>query len=291
VEVPEQVGVRDFSPSGEERMSLEMMKRRFSASVMAQVERTMSRNDKNKSGLLESDEIARSRWSNPTWQESDRDQDGKLSQLELAYRYEDREEAARKKLEARRSTGNRATSNRSTTNRGRIVSSRTRPRNYASARASRTDSETSNERTGFNSGSDSAYLRYAEGLMKSYDKDKDGRLSKTELEEMRRPPKNADADRDGFVDKLEMIASVKQRSGVGGNSSHTSASAEKLRRRASGAAFNQSDTVFGGKDLNGDRQLQMVEFSEDWSDDVVNEFEEKDSNGDGVITEAEWQAK
>ena len=84
VEPPERLGVPDFSPSGEERMTLDMMKRKFSSSVMSQVERTMSRNDKNKTGILEPEEIARSRWSNPTWQESDTNKDKKLSRLELA---------------------------------------------------------------------------------------------------------------------------------------------------------------------------------------------------------------
>ena len=75
IDPPERLGVPDFSPSGEERMTVDMMKRKFSASVMSQVERTMTRNDKNKSGLLETDEIAKSRWSNPTWQESDTNKD------------------------------------------------------------------------------------------------------------------------------------------------------------------------------------------------------------------------
>ena len=295
VDPPERVGVSDFSPSGEERMTVEMMKRKFSASVMSQVERTMSRNDKNKSGMLEGDEIARSRWSNPTWQESDTNKDGKLTRLELAYRYKNREDAAKKKIAVPPTSKTRTFSNSSSSNRsGRFSSGRsgrsqstTRSSGRSSnPRSSSTRSTSSANRRGFNSGND-AYKRYAEGLLKGYDKDKDGRLSKKELKEMRRPPKNADKNKDGYVDKAELIASVEERSGV--KKSGSNASADKLRRPTN-KAYNQSDTVFGGKDLNNDRQLQMAEFSDKWNAEVVKEFNEKDSNGDGVITENEWKS-
>jgi Ca2+-binding EF-hand superfamily protein len=58
-----------------------------------------------------------------------------------------------------------------------------------------------------------AYKRYAEGLIKSYDKNKDGLLSKEELKNMRSPPKDADKNLDGYVDKHELIDSVMNRSG------------------------------------------------------------------------------
>lgn len=290
VDPPERFGVRDFSPSGEERMTLDMMKRKFSASVMSQVEQTMKRNDKDKSGILDVNEIARSRWSNPTWQESDTNNDQKLSRVELAYRYQGREDLSKKKASIRSSTRSpqsassirgRSTS-KSSTSRSKSVSSL---RGYKSSTPRRSSSKTSSKtRRGFNSGSD-AYKRYAEGLLKSYDDDKDGRLSKTELKDMNRPPKKADKNRDGYVDKAELIASVQERSGVSSDSKAT----EKLRRRSSKANYNESDSVFGGKDVNGDRQLQMFEFSQEWDDETVKEFEEKDHNGDGVITEAEWK--
>jgi hypothetical protein len=35
----------------------------------------------------------------------------------------------------------------------------------------------------------------------------------------------------------------------------------------------------------------MHEFSTEWDDKKVEEFYEKDKNGDGVITAKEWSAK
>ena len=129
--------------------------------------------------------------------------------------------------------------------------------------------------------------------MKNYDKNGDGKLDKKEIKEMRRPPKDADKNRDGYVDLTELIASYEKGSGVkkkdDKSESKTNSRAEKLRRTAKNKNFNQDDSIFGGKDVNSDRQLQMAEFSDEWNDDVVAEFREKDTNGDGVITEAEWK--
>ena len=296
VEAPDRLGIADFSPSGEERMTLDMMKRKFSASVMSQVEQTMKRNDKDKSGNLDVNEIARSRWSNPTWQESDTNNDQKLTRLELAYRYQGREEKAKQKTSSRASSKKSTSSTSSSL--GRNSASNRNRSNYSSRssrasslrRTSSSSSSKSKTRRGFNSGND-AYKRYAEGLLKSYDDDKDGRLSKTELKDMKRPPKNADKNRDGYVDKSELVSSVQERSGTSADkdSASNSKATDKLRR-SSKSKHNENDTIFGGKDTNGDRQLQMVEFSQEWDDEIVKEFEEKDLNGDGVITEAEWKA-
>ena len=52
------------------------------------------------------------------------------------------------------------------------------------------------------------YEKYAESLIKNYDKDKDGKLNKEEINKMRRPPAEADVDNDGFVTKEELVGSV-----------------------------------------------------------------------------------
>ena len=117
------------------------------------------------------------------------------------------------------------------------------------------------------------------------------------MSEMRRPVKDADTNKDGFVDQNELVASVTKRSGGGGESppqtaskSNSSSRSKALdsKRRKKQKSYNSADTIFGGKDTNNDGQLQMVEFSDEWDEGKVEEFKEKDRNGDGVITEKEW---
>lgn len=309
--------VPDFSPSGEERMSLAAMKRKFSASVMSQVERTFTRYDKDKNGLIDGTEQTRTRWTNPSASESDTNSDGSLSMLEMAYRYKNREdEALNKGGKPRTSSVNRSSrspkSAQEATEKYKYVSGRSsRSSSTKSSRTSRSTrsgrgnpirSESSSARlakSGFSSGND-AYRRYADGLIKNYDKDGDKRLSKEEVKEMRRPLKNADTNKDGYIDKNEMVASVTRRSGGDSKadtskeakSSSKSRSKSKVldsKRRSASKAYNSGDSIFGGKDINSDRQLQMYEFASDWDDKTVDEFKTKDLNDDGVITEEEWK--
>lgn len=70
----------------------------------------------------------------------------------------------------------------------------------------------------FKSDSD-AYERYAKGLIKNYDKDKDQKLSTDELKRMRRPPVNADMNGDGYVDTSELAEAVKRKSNAPINAS------------------------------------------------------------------------
>lgn len=305
----EPAGIRDFSPTGEERMPPEAMKNKFGDNVMAQVEGTLNRYDTSKNGILEPNEIQRSRWQNPSSEESDTNKDGNLTRLELAYRYKNREDDVKKRMEESRAR--RTSANPNTMTVGNPVSANIRivqPGNQSAGRsnspypttpASAPASASGNNR-GFNSGSD-AYVRYAEGLLKTYDRDNDGRLSEQELKEMRRPPKDADTNRDKFVDKAELIASISNRSDTTATAVENQSAIHSGRvtpseqvsdkRRPATATYNQADSIFGGKDLNNDRQLQMSEFAQEWDDETVKEFESKDRNGDGVITEKEWLGK
>lgn len=300
------MGVKDFSPSGEERMSVEAMNVKFGDSVMAQVERTMKRYDNDKNGMIDPVEQKRTRWTNPSADVSDMNKDGNLSRLELAYRYKQREDDAAKRKTSKSSSSRRASISSS---RGKSTSSSTRgssrfsrgtsPGRTSSSRSSSRGSRgtpnpagNTNTAKRFDSTKSDAYRKYAEGLFKNYDKNKDGRLSKDELGEMRRPPKNADANKDGFVDKNELIASVTRKSGGSGGSASSSAgkasAALDSKRRSPKKTYNESDSVFGGRDANNDGQLQMSEYTEQWTQELVEEFRGKDINDDGVITAKEW---
>lgn len=61
---------------------------------------------------------------------------------------------------------------------------------------------------------DDAYRRYAEGIMKHYDKNKDNKLNATELANMRRPPKNwreYDQNLDLALSVDELLNSIKKK--------------------------------------------------------------------------------
>ena len=295
----ERFGVADFSPSGEERMSDAAMRKKFGDSVMAQVDRTMSRYDKDKNGLIDPTEQKRTRWTNPSASESDTNKDTNLSRLELAYRYKQREDDTLKRnnITKKNTVAKKPTS----TSRTKQLSS---SKNYSSTGRQRgrsnlvgspsraTASTSSRGKPGFNTGND-AYIRYAEGLLKNYDKNKDKKLSKKEMEEMRRPPKNADTNKDGFVDKNELIASVNGGASTSKNTASNSRGSRVLdsKRRESTKNYNKADSIFGGKDENDDKQLQMKEFSDKWDEEKIAEFNAKDLNGDGVITAEEWTSR
>ncbi|HRF01390.1 MAG TPA: hypothetical protein PLI18_12780, partial [Pirellulaceae bacterium] len=65
---------------------------RFDPRVVERVDFTLRRYDSNQDGILDTNEIQQGRWSNPSWEESDTNKDGKLTREELAVRYRDREE-------------------------------------------------------------------------------------------------------------------------------------------------------------------------------------------------------
>ena len=309
----EKFGVKDFSPSGEERMSVEAMNRRFGESVIAQVDRAMTRYDSDKNGLIDPVEQKRTRWTSPSADVSDTNKDGSLSRLELAYRYQQRAEETSKRVATKNVVSTRAslaTKSKQTTSSSRTTYSSTgrssrssrSPRGGASSRYSRGSNPSNSSKTAsstgkrFDSTKSDAYRKYVDGLFKNYDENKDGRLNKDELGEMRRPPKDADANKDGFVDKNELIASVSKKSGGGdsGSSAKSSVSTKASKaldskRRKPSKTYNAADSIFGGKDTNSDGQLQMSEFAEEWTNDLVQEFRGKDFNNDGVITEKEWQ--
>ena len=52
------------------------------------------------------------------------------------------------------------------------------------------------------------YLKYTESLIKKYDKDRDSKLSKAEVENMRRPLTGADQNKDGFLTKTEIARAI-----------------------------------------------------------------------------------
>ncbi|MEZ6095364.1 MAG: hypothetical protein R3C03_14230 [Pirellulaceae bacterium] len=249
----------------------------FSDDVMESVDRAMRRYDKNGNGLLEPDEIKAGRWGQPSPEQSDTDHDGNLSRVELATRYSQRARAIE-------NTTSEAPS-RDTGRDSRRTSSQ--------PIASRTSSRSGDFATAPN-----RYAKFADGLVEKYDKDGDGKLDKKEFQEIRRPPANADRDNDGFVtagelaDAYESGAGESDSSKSSGNANSSSTNERSSRgdsRRRTGTT--SSSFSFHDVDANGDGQVQMHEFAQDWTDEILDDFRALDKNGDGVITLSESKKK
>ena len=310
----EVVGVPGFD--GDITLTDDELKKRFSTNAHSQGLRSLKKYDRDKNGILDSTEQKRASWGSPSAQDSDKNQDGKLSKYELVQRYYDRElaskaakdaqalakkhaaEVNRKAAEARRkATLQRTTRSRNSTRGNNPFSTSKRGQSVS------TKSGSQQSKPKFNAGED-RYSRYVDGLLQRYDKDKDGRFNKEELGKMRRPPKNADKNRDGFVTKDEYLQSYRkenpsagqkvtskslsERSKSGRSSGRTSGRGSKSSKRTTKRIT--TSTSFESLDKDGDGQIKMSEFSNEWNDDVVAEFESKDYNADGLITNAEWSA-
>lgn len=146
--------------------------------------------------------------------------------------------------------------------------------------------------------------RYAESLLKRYDKNKNGRLEKDEWGQMRGDPKAADRNNDGIITLEELTArfihysrhrSSPSRSSPGGSSGSTSSPGSGDRDERKSYRFltpterlpEKLPDWFPDRDDNGDGQVSMAEYTGLWSESKAAEFAGYDLNGDGVITPAE----
>lgn len=160
---------------------------------------------------------------------------------------------------------------------------------------------------------DSRIRRYAESLMRQYDKNKNGVLEKDEWMQMRGTWHDADTNGDGTITLDELSAKLGQYSGRSSSSSSSgSSSSESARNSSSGSGATPSsasrDTSarksyrfltpqerlpqglpdwFVRKDADGDGQVTMAEYSHTWSNSLAEEFARYDRNGDGVVTPEE----
>lgn len=167
---------------------------------------------------------------------------------------------------------------------------------------------------------DAKILRYAEGMLKQYDANKDGMLQKEEWSKMRGDPNGADKNGDEILTKeevAEQLANYGKKQGgddkgndkavepkSGGSPAPVAAGAPAAppASNTSGSPPPHSGirfltpterlpkglpTWFAGKDSNGDGQVLMAEYASTWSDSKVAEFDKYDLNGDGVITAKE----
>ena len=108
-------------------------------------------------------------------------------------------------------------------------------------------------------------------LLGRFDSNKNGRLEKQEAAGLEIATDRIDTDRDGDLTREELFAFIKQQQIEAGGS-------EDLPE------------WFYELDVNRDRQIAMHEFTTEWTDEKLAEFEKLDASGDGLLTAAEVTA-
>ncbi len=261
------------------------LEERFERRVLERVDQMLREYDKNKNTVLE---YKTSETEGVTWQfppeQSDRNSDGRLDREELCYRI------------------------------AKVLGSRERDSND---RGSRSRDSNSNSSSGESSESQQAKVRrYAEGLLKQYDKNGSGVLEREEWSTMRGDYERADTNGDKILTLDELTArltsygSREESSGNRGSSTASSASGGESRRggyrsrgergsdQGNGNGERKSyrfltplerlpkglPSWFARNDADGDAQVTMAEYSSSYNETTVTEFNKYDLNGDGVIT-------
>lgn len=147
-------------------------------------------------------------------------------------------------------------------------------------------------------------MREAEERMRRYDSNRDGFLSKEEMSRFSGNPMDFDRNRDGKLSLEELAVRYARRRQV---ESDDRGRRDDRRDRREEKTVSIPD-VFGGrksyrtsdsslkeglpgwfadKDKNSDGQVSMAEYTNEWSEKLVEEFFAFDLSGDGVITQRE----
>jgi len=263
---------------------------RYEEKVIKYVDDMLRRYDSNKNSVLERDEWKNVRWRNPP-EESDLNKDGRLTKAELCERIAKRWDGYKKK-------------DSSTSGSSRLGSS-----------SSKSSSDSSDK-----------VRRYAEGLIKQYDKNKNGVLDKDEWDRLRDRYGKADTNRDGALTLAEVTVHISNYSKSSSSSSSGSSSSSRYSSKSRGSSssrdsssrYSRSYSRRGSdskkeedpktyrfktaaerlpkglpswwekSDADQDGQIKMSEFTSSWTYDKVEEFKQYDPNRDGVITPSEY---
>jgi Ca2+-binding EF-hand superfamily protein len=279
---------------------------KFSEDTQERVNDVLRRYDKNKDGILDKEEIGAARWGSPKPEDSDTNRDGKLSRTELAMRYVKREQYYDKNGGGDRRRGrdrdDRDSKERSALARTEAIrlggsSGSSRRSSGSSSGRSAPSSSRSRRSSGSSSADRAKYVSYAEQLIKRYDENKSGALDKDEIAKMNNAPK-ADANNDGKITKEELVdnwmkgsasSSTSSSSKRASSDSETGSKPSSSRSRSSSRGRSGGSSSFEKLDANTDARIHMHEFSDEWDEEKVKAFYEKDKNGDGVITLEEWR--
>jgi len=214
----------------------------------------MKQYDTNRDGYIDREEARRGRWYDDPWQ-YDKNRDKRLSRSEMEQRYAQRrarEAAGRSSAQS----GPRSSSDRSQ------EQARLEQERRERERLAREEAERRRERYRANRGS--WYL--AESLMKRHDLNRDGRLDSAERRSMGFTSTAADTNDDRRIDRNELAQWL----------------IEQEMQRLRGAP-RELPPWFTERDADGDGQVSMAEFTDEWNDAEYARFGRLDLNEDGVI--------
>jgi hypothetical protein len=153
--------------------------------------------------------------------------------------------------------------------------------------------------------------RFADAMLRRYDRNGNGSLEKDEWSQMRERYAAADANKDSVITSNEMMAhlsnarrdapsdgqgaSPNQRFARGGGRREESDADEKKSyrfltpaERLEAILSERDRDWFLQRDQDGDGQIAMAEYSDSWTDDKIDEFAALDQNADGVLTPQEY---
>jgi Ca2+-binding EF-hand superfamily protein len=269
------------------------LEKKFDQRVIEYVDDMLRERDANKNGVLEKTEWT-GRWSTPP-EESDLNKDGILDKEELCVRISKRFTSG--------AGGGPPGAPGSTTSSGSGGPPPSGPPGGGLAPF------------GGGQGGDSGRFRgYAEGLLRQYDRNKDGKLERDEFSTMKSDHQQADVNKDGIITVEELSAKLQNYASgsSGGSSSGGGQEGEKRfgygqrgggdNRTAAPAKTSFRFTTpserlpkgmpdwFLRGDVDGDGQVSMAEYTSTWTEQLAAEFLKYDLNGDGIITPEECQA-
>jgi len=203
--------------------------------------------DRNRDGFMDRSEARNGRWYDDPFA-YDHNRDGRLNQRELAERY-----AKRRIAEAQR-RGQSSSDSRGGQARDHMSEEERRRR----------EQEERKRREVFG---DQGTWRLVADLLHRYDANRDNNLDPIEWRSMGTTSPMSEANASGkVVDRAELYLWLKKRS------ANTSVDLPK-----------GLPEWFGRRDLDGDGQVAMVEFADEWTDEKAEEFVGFDLNHDGIV--------
>lgn len=292
VEASEKTGVQAFGKTTETIQ--------YSEEITEKAQQVLEKYDRNKNNFLEEDEISSRRtWGAVGPYTHDKNGDRRLSLAELQARYQERHtmrENNNKNYENYENRSWRRRGDGGGRRGGMMVNGRqVFPENDQEIDELARDSKRkrNNSRTLSSSRSrTSDYESYVENYISGKDQNNNGVLDGDELSKVRSRAKY-DTNKDGKIERQEMLDAI---SGASGRSNYSSDSYSSNSKISRFDRNRSSESRSGGKisssfkklDVNEDRLIQMNEFSKKWTKKQLDKFNDKDANGDGVISPDEW---